>query len=274
MKGTNVVEIIKSAKKQNNPEYSPKASSVISKWKEIINSQNVDESPAVVAPSSVKAEQLDTAASVLNNETNNKLKMSMSDYKVKNEKQSDQIKSEPAELPSSRLKLPTVPIVKNEPVTRKEPPNPSVPVSRPPPATSSTGQAENFVLPLPTISLDSLLNLNELNSASRKPQTATSVQQQSVHNSAYINGNSSLNVKESKKSAMLGDSDALSKIFSSKHSARMLYTGRKNIDPTNNIVQKLFDLCTRNLIESIDDFPTRVYEYSKSATHNIRRRKV
>jgi hypothetical protein len=246
------------AKKQNNPDFSPKASNLIAKWKEIINSQNEESTETKSEPNVYPAVNLNIKKEVKTEETPELRKMNMTDYKDKSEKQSNHIskvKNEPVET-NARLKLPTV-LVKNEPVSKNEP-QPSVQTNSRP-----SSQADDFVPPLPTVSLDSLLNLNELNpSSNRKAQTIT-IAPPPMANSAFTSEYNPVNIKESKKSAMLSDSEALSKIFASKHSARTLYTGRKNIDPANNIVPKLGDLCTRTLMETIDDFPTRVYEYSK-----------
>ncbi len=148
------------------------------------------------------------------------------------------------------------------------------------------------VVPLPTLSLDNIIDVNELksthststshslstnnfkstlnlnlnnqnsiNGMRRGPATTST----STTSFTYLNDNYNENLTRPAttttiKNRLLSDDEALSKILKSKHSARMLYTGRKHVDTH---VPKLFELCSRVLVENLDDLPCRINYYSK-----------
>lgn len=245
LKTVNIVDCLKSLKKQNNGEYSKKAGDIISKWKELIKAQENNNNNSVhnssntdtKSASKVKHEKHQETSEEMNTSLK-KQKLSLNDYKT--------TKSESNLKPSEQ--------------SRK---------------SANNNPKNNDLVPLPTISLDTLLDLNEF-----KPTTTTTT---TTHKPVQSNGYSTIsntNNSSSSSSApaapqhkygknLLKDDEDLSRIMKSKHSARVLYTGRKNFDPSNNQVPKLFDLCTKVLIENLDILPNRIYHYNNSNSFPI-----
>ena len=225
-KATRIVECLKEIKKQNNPDYSKISADLIAKWKTQLSAQPVNEPLPV---NNVSSSNGDTTS-----EKKQASKMSINDYKSK--------KGSDMTVNSMREEIKTREAVK---------PTPTTAVKQP-----TTRRNSNSIMPLPTMPLTNILDPNELYNSNRPTSKSTMPE---TH-SSYVKANQQQPVSKS-NNRMLSDDEALTKIFSSKHSKqRLLYTGRKHVDTH---VPKLFDLCTRTLIDNIDDFPTRIYEYSE-----------
>ena len=64
----------------------------------------------------------------------------------------------------------------------------------------------------------------------------------------------------------LADDEALAKIMLNKHSKRVLYTGKKQVNPFGNQPSKLYDICVKALINQLDELPNKISDYSKYYT--------
>ena len=74
---------------------------------------------------------------------------------------------------------------------------------------------------------------------------------------------STMSASSQAAAAAAADDEALSKIFQSKHSKKVLYTGRKqNADGQVYKVGRLYDLSVRVLVDSLDDLPLRLMNHS------------
>lgn len=163
-------------------------------------------------------------------------KISISDYKVK--KGSDMMTTAISSSETRQVSKQTVPTTKM--MTRQ----------------NSAATSSSSIMPLPSMPLTNIIDPNELYNSNHpsKPELKSS----SYSSSSYIKSNQPVPKATNR---MLSDDEALTKIFSSRYNKqRTLYSGRKNVDTH---VPKLFELCTRTLVDNIDDFPVRIYEYSE-----------
>lgn len=232
LKATSIVDCVKALKKQIQFEYSKKANDLLDKWREIILSQN-DKTEGPISNVAVKKEKLTL-------DEYKKIEKSDTNSNHNNSNKRTKITSSVANNNNTNNSEKTIKI-------------------------EMTNKPEKNFVPLPTIPLDNLFDPNEFKSNSNtKP-----VKQERNPYYNNNNNNSAISIKEEAKSRLLSHSDALSKIFSSKQSARLIYTGRKNIDPAKNIVPRLFELCTRALIDNLDELPNRIYNYNQSNTFPI-----
>lgn len=58
--------------------------------------------------------------------------------------------------------------------------------------------------------------------------------------------------------------EALSRIMKQKQGKRVLYTGKKSDHVKVPVVSSLYNICARNLVDSLDTLPSKISVYSKN----------
>jgi len=116
---------------------------------------------------------------------------------------------------------------------------------------------------VPSISLEDLFGDSNPESLSRskslnQPVTNLSRAATNIRPSLYIP--SLKNLPTEKTSAEIDE--ALSLIMRQKQSKRMIYTGKKTNGTTQPTVSKLYDLCSKTLVENLDTLPNKIAIYS------------
>lgn len=265
------MDCLKTLKKKQDPNYSQQASAIIAKWKALVYSKSAEESgqsavsnkekPTMNREKEIKSttktdesQPKSNKSSSSSTSTGNLLNRSGTNGTTSNgEKrpaagQHDQGK----EAKKHKLSLNDYQKGNKNGLANDEPYNPweneknlkefnqtreKQHDNKPPTTTKSTS---NLVVPMPTMKLSDILPASSISSSG-----------------SYQNGYNALKANRTQT-----NEDLLSNIFSSKHSKRMLYTGRRNHDEIAE-VPKLFNLCQNALINSLDDLHTKISNYSK-----------
>ena len=253
-------------KNKKNPDYSTEAGEVLSKWKPLINGvNNNNKGEKINKDSNVLKVKSEPSVPEIHNskiikslnhlEDQNepkKLKLSILDYKVKKEA----ITNNGHENEANNKKDISLETLNN--------------------LTSNNHHAINrledkelckssLAVPMPTLSLDDIF------SDSKPAQPVSNLSASTFSNlntSKYKNSFSKppVSLFNEIRTCIGGPSEdeVLSNIFSSKHSKKFLYTGRRpNHDGGMFQPSRLYDLASRVLVDHLDDLPTRIATHSK-----------
>jgi hypothetical protein len=147
--------------------------------------------------------------------------------------------------------------IKKEEIDRDIKPNVMAPPSSKPSSSSSSSSFSHLV-PLPTISLTDIIPAGSLTSKFNGKSSFQSSSSSSFANSSSLNGGGM-----SARHFNMSEDEILTNIMSSKHSKRILYTGRKTNENGVFQVPKLLDMCTNVLVNTLDDLPMRIANLSK-----------
>jgi hypothetical protein len=208
-----------------------------------------------------------SSQSIADNES--KSKLSLSDYKLKNSNkldQNDKNISEEATKSENKSKIDYFKIERSniEDESKIESLQKTTKSRNSSKIDESNSQLKSSTTkfpPLPSMSLSELFKENPL--ASAKHSAFISTGSTSTNPFGTTRTSASLIQEKPNINRMCSDDEALSRIFSAKHSKRVLYTGRKpNVNNGTNQVDKLYDLCVQTLINSLDDLHHRVAIYS------------
>ena len=221
---------MKKLKKKRDPEYSNEAEEIISKWKSKVNvdrnnkDTNLKESKNVSKASTSEIFRLSDLVS-----DTKKPKRSISEYKVMKKE------CENGKMPIQTLEA----FGKNNAKGKK-----------------NADLSKSSIVPLPTVQLNDILSSNLL--CNHSSNEFISKDKSLVKNVGSADGYSE------RRPIKIGPSEdeVLANIFSSKHSKKMLYTGRRHDTQCGFQPSKLFELSQRVLIDSLDDLPFRIATYS------------
>ncbi len=113
------------------------------------------------------------------------------------------------------------------------------------------------IVPMPNVPLKNILPIKYSNSSNPKQQ---SYSYSSTISFMSYNKNENLNNSHN-------EDDGLAQILSSKHSKRILYTGKKT-HASHFKMKSLFELSVQVLINSLDELPHKISVYSKLKRFN------
>lgn len=193
----------------------------------------------------------------ISNQINNKLSVSFNKVKSNESSSKKKMKSEQSSEDNFLFTEPSKAIKQK---TKLEPYEPTS-ISN-----NNKNKKEIVTPPVPSISLQDLLSNN--NSSKSEPYEPTSISKPltSVYRSSSRPNPSfqiSTREKEISKTSESVD-EALSRIMKQKKAKFALYTGRKNNNNIQLSVPKLYDLCSRTLIDNLDTLPNKISIYNMS----------
>lgn len=265
-KETGLIECLKKMKKKQDADYSKEAEDVLNRWKSILAGESTPKDGGVrennnnKAASQVKPvhEKRPSTTNLVSMSESKKPKLSLDDYK---DKQSTTIKKEPQHHHHSEK----IDSLKNNIDTIKKQQQQIKSESKSPPQTID--------VPLPTMPLNDILSSLMPSSKSVSSTNGSGSQYQS---NGGIESRRSLpqHALPTASTALFkgpSEDEILSNIFSSKHSKKMLYTGRRQVDGPSGGYQpsRLHDLASRVLIDNLNDLPTRIAAYSNLTQHYL-----
>jgi len=255
-KNTSIVECLKDIKKKEEESLKEIAGDIIFKWKSNLKSEvennrsksdnnnkakneneRISKQKAQI-DSNLKVNGADSQSKKRNSTSNGpdsgqdlkKAKLSLNDYK---QKSTDNLKSKANPSSDSNKNSYDAQMNKSKSLNEK-----NVTVS--------------CIVPKPDVPLKSILPIKYSN-------TSNSKQQYNVYSSA--NSLMSYNKNENLNNSQNED-DGLAQILSSKHSKRILYTGKKT-HASQFKMKSLFELSVQALINSLDELPYKISVYSK-----------
>jgi len=258
---TGLIECLKKMKKKQDADYSKEAEDVLNRWKSILAGESAPKEGGVrennnnKAASQVKPvhEKRPSTTNLVSMSESKKPKLSLDDYK---DKLSTTIKKEPQhhhhieKIDSLNRSLKNIDTIKKQQQIKPE--------SKSPPQTID--------VPLPTMPLNDILSSLM---PSSKPAASTNGGGSQYQSNGGIENRRSLpqHALPTASTALFkgpSEDEILSNIFSSKHSKKMLYTGRRQVDGPSGGYQpsRLHDLASRVLIDNLNDLPTRIAAYN------------